>query len=105
MDRLEAAGVLVSRPVGSTREYEFNPRYAARTELKSLLNRALVLYPAAMKDALLLSRAVPDAEANRCEASRRYVRGRACRPRLSGATRRRHHRDTHGGRRQVCAHR
>jgi hypothetical protein len=59
MDKLEAAGVLISRPIGSTREYEFNPRYPARTELAHLLNRALALYPATMKDALLLSRSRP----------------------------------------------
>ena len=59
LDKLEAAGVLVSRPVGSTREYEFNPRYPARPELTSLVKRALVLYPAALKDALLLNRARP----------------------------------------------
>ncbi|HEX4054484.1 MAG TPA: hypothetical protein VHX86_09485 [Tepidisphaeraceae bacterium] len=46
MEKLEAAAVLVSRSVGSTREYEFDPRYPGREELKALLNRALSLYPA-----------------------------------------------------------
>jgi cell shape-determining protein MreC len=59
MEKLEAAGVLVSRAVGSTREYEINPRYPARKELADLLNRALSLYPAAMRDRLLLSRSRP----------------------------------------------
>jgi hypothetical protein len=59
MDKLESAGVLISRLVGSTREYEFNPRYPARAELTSLLNRALALYPTTMRDALLLSRSRP----------------------------------------------
>jgi NAD-dependent oxidoreductase involved in siderophore biosynthesis len=59
MDKLEAAGVLVSRAVGSTREYEFNPRYAARAELAALLNRALSIYPPALRDELLLNRARP----------------------------------------------
>lgn len=59
MEKLEAAGVLVSRSVGNTREYEFNPRYAARAELAALLNRALALYPAALRNQLLLSRARP----------------------------------------------
>jgi hypothetical protein len=59
LDRLEAAGVLVSRLVGSTREYEFDPRYAARTELVALVNRALNLYPATLRDQLLLSRTRP----------------------------------------------
>ncbi|HSZ57137.1 MAG TPA: hypothetical protein VK797_15830 [Tepidisphaeraceae bacterium] len=59
MDKLEAAGVLVSRAVGSTREYELNPRYPARAELDSLLNRALSLYPKALRDELLITRSRP----------------------------------------------
>jgi hypothetical protein len=59
MDKLEAAGVLVSRAVGSTREYEFNPRYPARAELASLLDRALSLYPVKLRDELLLIRSRP----------------------------------------------
>jgi hypothetical protein len=59
MDRLEAAGVLVSRSVGSTREYEFNPRYPARVELAQLLDRALSLYPPRLRDKLLLNRSRP----------------------------------------------
>jgi len=59
MDKLEIAGVLVSRPVGNTREYEFNPRYAARKELSNLLDRALSLYPKALREQLLLSRSRP----------------------------------------------
>ena len=59
MAKLEEAGVLVSRSVGSTRECEFNPRYPARTELARLLDRALSLYPAALRDKLLLIRSRP----------------------------------------------
>jgi len=59
MDKLEAAGVLVSRTIGTTREYEFNPRYPARTELANLLDRALSLYPADLRDKLLLTRSRP----------------------------------------------
>jgi len=59
LDRLEAAGVLVSRSVGSTREYEFNTRYPARTELQALINRALDLYPSPMRDQLRLTRMRP----------------------------------------------
>jgi hypothetical protein len=59
LDRLEQAGVLVSREVGSTREYEFNPRYPARDELAGLLARALSLYPAALRERLLVARARP----------------------------------------------
>ncbi|MGD1277097.1 MAG: ArsR family transcriptional regulator [Tepidisphaeraceae bacterium] len=59
MEKLEAAGVLVSRVVGSTHEYEFNPRYPARAELTLLLNRALSLYPPTLRDELLLTRSRP----------------------------------------------
>jgi len=59
LDSLEAAGVLVSRSAGSTREYEFNPRYPARSELASLIERALSLYPAKLRDQLLLTRSRP----------------------------------------------
>ena len=41
LDGLERSGILVSRTVGSTREYEFNPRYAMRDELRALLEKAL----------------------------------------------------------------
>lgn len=58
-DKLEEAGVLVSRLVGSTREYEFNPRYPAREELKSLVDRALALYPAGLREELLVVRSRP----------------------------------------------
>jgi hypothetical protein len=59
LDRLEEAAVLVSRRIGSTREYEFNPRYPARPELEQLLNRAVALYPERFRDALLLVRSRP----------------------------------------------
>jgi hypothetical protein len=59
LEGLEAAGVLISRRVGTTCEYEFNPRYAARAELTALLNRALSLSPATLRDELLLRRTRP----------------------------------------------
>jgi len=59
MDKLEGAGVLISRAVGSTREYEFNPRYAARAELAELVKRALSLYPSKLREELLVSRRRP----------------------------------------------
>jgi hypothetical protein len=59
MENLEAAGVLVSRTVGTTREYELNPRYPARGELMVLLTRALSLYPTTLRDKLVLSRCRP----------------------------------------------
>ena len=59
LDRLEIAGVLVSRPVGSTREYEFDRRYAGRSELLALATRALELYPAGLREDLLMRRTRP----------------------------------------------
>jgi|SRR6185437_7183325 len=59
LGQLEVAGVLVSRSVGRAREYEFNPSYAARIELKALVARALELYPPGMRDALRLGRSRP----------------------------------------------
>jgi hypothetical protein len=59
LDGLESAGVLVSRSVGNTREYEWNPRYPARTELANLVNRALSLYPSKVRNELLVSRSRP----------------------------------------------
>ena len=59
LDNLEAAAVLVSRMVGTTREYEFNPRYPARAELASLIDRALSLYPPKLRNQLLVTRSRP----------------------------------------------
>ncbi len=59
LDGLERAGILVSRSVGSTREYEFNPQYAMRDELRALLEKALSLYPEALRNELLVTRKRP----------------------------------------------
>ena len=59
LDGLERSGILVSRAVGSTREYEFNPRYPMRDELRALLDKALSLYPVALRDELLVTRKRP----------------------------------------------
>jgi len=44
LDKFEKSGVLVSRTVGRTRPYGFNPRYAFLNELKALLEKALSFY-------------------------------------------------------------
>lgn len=44
--RLERGGVLVSRTIGRTRVFEFNPSYALASELQALLARALAFVPA-----------------------------------------------------------
>jgi predicted transcriptional regulator len=59
LDRLETGGVMVSRKVGRTRMYTFNPRYALLEELQALLEKALSFYPEEMRDGLLLNRRRP----------------------------------------------
>jgi hypothetical protein len=59
LDGLERSGVLVSRSVGSTREYVFNPRYPMRDELRALVEKALSLYPKELREELLITRKRP----------------------------------------------
>jgi len=59
LDKMESGGVLVSRTVGRTRLYQFNPRYPFLTELKGLLNKALSFYPDDVREALLMDRRRP----------------------------------------------
>ena len=61
MDKFETGGVLVSREVGRTRPYVFNPRYPFLTELKALLEKALSFYPAKEKEELTMNRRRPRA--------------------------------------------
>jgi hypothetical protein len=59
LDKLEAGGVLVSRTVGRTRLYVFNPRYPFLAELKTLLTKALSFYDQDLQSRLLLDRRRP----------------------------------------------
>jgi hypothetical protein len=59
LDKLEAAGVIVSRSVGTTREYEFNPRYPGNGQVLDLVRRALSLYPEDIRQSLLIARTRP----------------------------------------------
>ncbi len=45
LERLEREGILVSRMLGKTREYQFNPRYSFLKTLRQLLSEALLLLP------------------------------------------------------------
>src|SRR4051812_3032805 len=45
LQRLERTGVLVSRLVGRTRLFSFNPRFAVKDETLALLRRAFSLLP------------------------------------------------------------
>jgi hypothetical protein len=59
LDKLETGGVLVSREVGRTRPYMFNPRYPFLNELKTLLEKALSFYPEAEREELTMNRRRP----------------------------------------------
>jgi predicted transcriptional regulator len=45
LERFEREGILISRLIGKTRQYEFNPRYLFKNELRALLNKALKSLP------------------------------------------------------------
>jgi len=62
LDKFEKGGVLVSRSIGRTRPYEFNPRYPFLTELKALLEKALSFYPAKEQEELQTNRRRPRAK-------------------------------------------
>lgn len=59
LERLEAGGVLISRKIGRTRLYTFNPRYALKDEIRALLERALAFYPQHLQADLLMNRRRP----------------------------------------------
>lgn len=59
MESLEAAGVLCSRSIGKTREFEWNQRYPARRELAGLVERGLSLYPRELRERLRIVRTRP----------------------------------------------
>jgi predicted transcriptional regulator len=57
--KLETGGVLVSRVVGKTRLYSFNPRYPMIDEFRALLEKTLQFYPDDVRERLLLNRRRP----------------------------------------------
>jgi predicted transcriptional regulator len=59
LDRLETGGIVVSRKVGRTRVYTFNPGYAFLDELKGLLEKTLSFYPEDLRAGLLMNRRRP----------------------------------------------
>ena len=61
LDKLERGGVLISREVGKTRPYTFNPRYPFLNELKALLEKAFSFYPAREQEELTMNRRRPRA--------------------------------------------
>lgn len=59
LKRLEAANILVSKKIGRTRIYQFNPRYPFLKELKSLLEKAISFYPGDIRENLIMNRRRP----------------------------------------------
>jgi len=59
LDRLEDSEVLVSKKVGRTRVFQFNPRYPFLNEMKRLLTKALSYYPDEINERLLMNRRRP----------------------------------------------
>ncbi|HIJ82072.1 MAG TPA: winged helix-turn-helix transcriptional regulator [Desulfuromonadales bacterium] len=59
LDKLEAGGVLVSKTIGRTRLYQFNPRYPLLAELRAFLDKSLTFYDQELQDRLLLDRRRP----------------------------------------------
>ena len=45
LEKLEAAGILVSQFTGNTKNFKLNPRLAIRSELSALLEKMLSLLP------------------------------------------------------------
>lgn len=61
LDKFETGGVLVSREMGKTRPYFFNPRYPFLNELKKLLEKAISFYSEKEKEELTMNRRRPRA--------------------------------------------
>lgn len=61
LDKFETGGVLVSREVGKTRPYVFNPRYPFLNELRNLLEKTLSFYSEKQREELIMNRRRPRA--------------------------------------------
>ena len=59
LERLEVGGIIVSKEVGRTVLYQFNPRYALLKELRELLKEAISYYPDESQEMLLMNRRRP----------------------------------------------
>lgn len=59
LEKLETGGILVSRSVGRTRLFSFNPRYPMLEELRALLEKTLQFYPDDLREALTMNRRRP----------------------------------------------
>ena len=59
LEKLEKGSVLVSKKVGQTRVYQFNPRYPFLKELTALLEKAYTFYPEETREKMELNRRRP----------------------------------------------
>ncbi len=59
LERFEREGLLVSRLVGKTRLYEWNPRYLLLGEVRALLSKALSRLPDEMSERYFRNRQRP----------------------------------------------
>ena len=59
LEKMENGGILVSKKVGRTRVYEYNPRYPFLTELKALLEKAYSFYSEEVRENLEMNRRRP----------------------------------------------
>ena len=59
LERLEVGGILVSKNIGKTIVYSFNPRYMFLEELKALLLKAREYYPPELLENLTTIRKRP----------------------------------------------
>jgi len=59
LDKLELAGILVSRTAGKTRLYSFNPRYAFLKELNALLEKVISFLPRDERERVVMVRRRP----------------------------------------------
>lgn len=59
LEKFERGGLVYSRLVGKTRLYAFNPRYPFKSEVESLLEKALTFYPQDEQEKLLMNRRRP----------------------------------------------
>jgi hypothetical protein len=59
LEKLESGSVIVSREVGRTVLYKFNPRYPLLEELRLLLSKALSYYPEQLRERLVMNRRRP----------------------------------------------
>ncbi len=57
--KFETGGVLISKQVGRTVLYQFNPRYAFLPELKDLIEKSLSFYPEEERERLKMGRSRP----------------------------------------------